>query len=215
MAFQFNPNANVAKAREGKGVDTGVHKAKITKTLMYQTEKGNNLLDVFFETETGSQFAVYQMCIDEKWASGAENYDYSTFMELALSAGMKTGETYETEREITKNNEKVKEKCLAFKELEGKTVFVAVYWELDVYNNKEKKSRKIQRTFNSAGLSVAEVEQGKTEAKTKAKVEDRIEDYQTKAHKEWTANGAANSGDTAVDTSDAGSSQVQNDEDII
>lgn len=211
MEFKFNANADIAKAKEGKGVDTGIHKAKITKAVVTKTKKGNNIMDVYFETN-GSQFAVYGICIDEKWLSGAENFDYPTFMELAMTAGMKTGEMYDTEIEVTRDGKKVKEKAKAFKELENKVVNVAVYWEVDVYENKEKKSRKIQRVFNADGLSLAEVEAGKTDGRAMSKLEDRLADYETKAYKAWKGNGG---GDDSDNDAPSTSASVQDDDDLI
>lgn len=211
MEFKFNANADIAKAKEGKGVDTGIHKAKITKAVVTKTKNGNNIMDVYFETN-GSQFAVYGICIDEKWSSGAENFDYPTFMELAMTAGMKTGEMYDTEIEVTRDGKKVKEKAKAFKELENKVVNVAVYWEFDVYENKEKKSRRIQRVFNADGLSLAEVESGKTDGRAMSKLEDRLADYETKAYKAWKGNGG---GDDSDDDAHTTSDSVQDDDDLI
>lgn len=211
MEFKFNANAEVAKSKEGKGVDTGIHKAKITKAIVTKTKNGNNIMDVYFETN-GSQFAVYGICIDEKWASGAENYDYPTFMELAMTAGMKTGEMYDTEVEVTRDGKKTKEPAKAFKELENKIVNVAVYWEIDVYENKEKKSRKIQRVFNADGLSLNEVEAGKTEGKAMSKLEDRLSDYETKAYKAFKTNGGGNDSDTEAPSQETAS---ESDEDLI
>lgn len=212
MEFKFNANADIAKAKEGKGVDTGIHKAKITKAVVTKTQNGNNIMDVYFETN-GAQFAVYGICIDEKWASGAENFDYPTFMELAMTAGMRTGEMYDTEVEVTRDGKKTKEPAKAFKELEGKVVNVAVYWEIDVYNNKEKKARKIQRVFNADGLSLSEVEAGKTEGKAMAKLEDRLSDYETKAYKSFKANGGSDA--DSPDEEQSGSQSPAQEDDLI
>lgn len=190
MEFQFNVNAATALKQEG-GVDTGIHKAKITMGVVSKSKAGNNMLDVYFETMTGSKFAIYGLCIDEKWASGAENYDFPKWNELALSAGMASGATYDLEIEVTRDGKKVKEQAKAFTDLANKVVNVAVYSEFDVYNNKEKKSRKISRVFNANGLSVAEAQSGKTEGKTMAKCDNGLSDYYTKAHKEW-KNGGTN-----------------------
>lgn len=211
MEFNFNANADVAKAKEGKGVDTGIHKAKITRAIVTKSKAGNNMMDVYFE-KGGAQFAVYGICIDEKWASGAENYDYPTFMELAMTAGMQTGAMYDTEIEVTRDGKKTKEPAKAFKELEGKTINVAVYWEIDVYQDKEKKSRKIQRVFNADGLSLSEVEAGKTEGKAMEKLDARIGDYETKAYKAFKNNGGGN---TSPSNDEDSSAPVEDNDDLI
>lgn len=214
MDFKFNADKSVALKNGGNGVDTGIHKATITKAFVTKTTNGNNILDLMLKTQEGSQFAVYGMCIDEKWSSGAENYDYKKFMELAMVAGMATGEMYDTEHEVTRNGAKTKEACKAFKELEGKVINIAVYWEfgLNKDGNKEVKSRKIQRTFSAEGLALTEIEAGKTEGKAMAKLEDRMGDYETKAWKQWKNGGTA---DSAMEAPETGSADAGSDEDLI
>ena len=194
--FVFNVSTAVAKGVE-RGVDTGIHKVKILKGYISKTKGGNNILDLEFETMSGAKSSIFNICIDAKWASGAENFDFAGWNELALCAGMKTGETYTTTR---KDKDGKDVEAIAFKELEGKVVNIAINFEVDVYNNAETKKRKLVRVFFENGLSIAEKEAGKTEGKTIIKLEDKLADYYTKAHKEWQANGgtpAATSGATS------------------
>ena len=131
--FVFKVSTAAATSIE-KGVDTGIHKVKITKGYLAKTKGGNNILDLEFETMGGAKSSIFNICIDEKWTSGSENFDFAGWNELALCAGMKTGETYETTRK-DKNGKDVS--AIAFKELEGKIVNIAIYFEVDVYNNAE------------------------------------------------------------------------------
>lgn len=195
--FVFNVSTAVAKGME-RGVDTGIHKVKILKGYLSKTKGGNNILDLEFETMSGAKSSIFNICIDAKWASGAENFDFAGWNELALCAGMKTGETYATTR---KDKDGKDVEAVAFKELEGKIVNVAINFEVDVYNNAETKKRKLVRVFFENGLSIAEKEAGKTEGKTIIKLEDKLADYYTKAHKEWQTSGGtttATSGATAT-----------------
>lgn len=208
MEFKFNVNADIAKSME-KGVDTGIHKVKILKGYLGKTKGGNNILDLEFETMGGAKSSIFNICIDEKWTSGSENFDFAGWNELALCAGMKTGETYETTRK-DKNGKDVS--AIAFKELEGKIVNIAIYFEIDVYNNAETRKRKLSRVFFENGLSIAEKEAGKTEGKTMQKLDDRLADYYTKAHKEWQTNGGTSTGST---TTPASQEAASDDEDLI
>ena len=206
--FVFKVSTAAATSIE-KGVDTGIHKVKITKGYLAKTRGGNNILDLELETMSGAKTSIYNICIDEKWASGAENFDFAGWNELALCAGMKTGETYETTRK-DKNGKDVS--AIAFKELEGKIVNLAIYFEVDVYNNAETRKRKLSRVFFENGLSIAEKEAGKTEGKTMQKLDDRLADYYTKAHKEWQTNGGTSTGST---TTPASQEAASDDEDLI
>lgn len=208
MEFKFNVNADIAKSME-KGVDTGIHKVKILKGYLGKTKSGNNILDLEFETMGGAKSSIFNICIDEKWTSGSENFDFAGWNELALCAGMKTGETYETTRK-DKNGKDVS--AIAFKELEGKIVNIAIYFEVDVYNNAETRKRKLSRVFFENGLSIAEKEAGKIEGKTMQKLDDRLADYYTKAHKEWQTNGGTSTGST---TTPASKEAASDDEDLI
>ena len=206
--FVFKVSTAAATSIE-KGVDTGIHKVKITKGYLAKTKGGNNILDLELETMSGAKTSIYNICIDEKWASGAENFDFAGWNELALCAGMKTGETYAT---LRKDKDGKDVAAIAFKELEGKVVNAAIYFEVDVYNNAETRKRKLSRVFFENGLSIAEKEAGKTEAKTITKLEDRLADYYTKAHKEWQTNGGTSTGST---TTPASQEAASDDEDLI
>ena len=208
MEFKFNVNAAIAKSME-KGVDTGIHKVKILKGYLGKTKGGNNILDLEFETMGGAKSSIFNICIDEKWTSGSENFDFAGWNELALCAGMKTGATYETTR---KDKDGKDVSAIAFKELEGKIVNLAIYFEVDVYNNAETRKRKLSRVFFENGLSIAEKEAGKTEGKTMQKLDDRLADYYTKAHKEWQTNGGTSTGST---TTPASQEADLSDEDLI
>ena len=209
--FVFNVSTAVAKGVE-RGVDTGIHKVKILKGYLGKTKGGNNILDLEFETMGGAKSSIFNICIDEKWTSGSENFDFAGWNELALCAGMKTGETYATTR---KDKDGKDVAAIAFKELEGKIVNIAINFEIDVYNNGETKKRKLVRVFFENGLSIAEKEAGKTEGKTITKLEDKLADYYTKAHKEWQASGGTNTTTSGENTASAPAAAVEDEGDLI
>ena len=209
--FVFKVSTAAATSIE-KGVDTGIHKVKITKGYLAKTKGGNNILDLELETMSGSKTSIYNICIDEEWASGAENFDFAGWNELALCAGMKTGETYAT---LRKDKDGKDVAAIAFKELERKVVNAAIYFEVDVYNNAETRKRKLSRVFFENGLSIAEKEAGKTEAKTITKLENRLADYYTKAHKEWKTNGGTTSTAGDYASTNAAYNVVEDDSDLI
>lgn len=207
MEFNFNVSTESALKAE-RGLSTGVHKCIIQKAYLESSKSGNNMLTLELKGALGGTAKVFGMCVDEKWASGAVNYDYATWNEIALSAGMKTGERYEL---TIKNHKDEDVKVMAFKELENKTIHLGLYTEFDVYNGKEKNSRKIARAFDANGLTVAEKQAGLTEGKTIKALEKSISDYYTKAHKEFTP------GATTEDshTESAAATEISNDEDLI
>ena len=209
--FVFNVSTAVAKGVE-RGVDTGIHKVKILKGYLSKTKGGNNILDLEFETMSSAKSSIFNICIDAKWASGAENFDFAGWNELALCAGMKTGETYATTR---KDKDGKDAEAIAFKELEGKIVNVAINFEVDVYNNAETKKRKLVRVFFENGLSIAEKEAGKTEGKTIIKLEDKLADYYTKAHKEWQTNGGTPTATSGTTTTASAKEEPVDEGDLI
>lgn len=182
MGFELKLDATVAQsAGAGGGIDTGVHKCKITGAYLGTTKGGNNTLDLELETITGAKTTVYGICIDEKWKSGAENYDYPKWQELAAVAQMKTGATVDCKR---KDFNGVESDAVAFTELVGKTLVIAIQVENDVNdtNNQPTKKRKLYRTFFETGHSIAE-KQASSEAKQSVTLGTNLKDYNTKAFK--------------------------------
>jgi len=191
MGFEFKLDESVAQsAGQGGALDTGVHTVVIEGAYLGQTSGGNNTLDLEVKSKDGGQATIYGICIDEKWKSGGKNYDYARWQELAAVVGMKTGATSNVKR---KKFDGTEEDAVAFDELIGKTVQMAIQVELDEYNGKEKKKRKLNRTFFEDGKSIAEKQSG-SEAKQSVKLAKSLKDYETKAYKAFKANGGASTG---------------------
>jgi len=173
-----------ANASKGGRITTGVYKVEIIKAYVYKSTKGNNLIDLEIRSENGEVGFINTLCIDPKWESGAENFDYPKWQELAASARMKTL-TLVAARRTTKNGE---EDAKMIKELIGKVVNVAVYEEFDVYNNNEKRTLKLSNTFLEDGRSIVEAQQKKP-AERIEKIKTRLSPFETKEYKAWKTSG--------------------------
>ena len=184
--FEFKADAAVAQsAGAGGGINTGVEVVKIEGAYLSQTTNGNNVMDLELITPAGAKTTIYGLCLDEKWKSGKENYDYPKWQELAAVAGMKTGATVACKR---KDFNGVESDAVAFTELSGITVMMAIQVELDVYNGKEKKKRNLYRTFFQTGHSLAEKQAG-SEPKQSVALATSMKDYETKDYKAFKAGG--------------------------
>ena len=205
MGFQLNLNADAAlNAGKGGSIDTGVHEVTIVGAYLVETKNGNNTIDLELESKTGSKGTVYGMCIDEKWKSGAQNYDYPKWQELAAVLNMSTGATAAVRR---KDFNGAESDAVAFTEIVGQKVQVAIQVELDINdtNGKETKKRKLNRTFFATGHSLAEKQAG-SDAKQSVQLGKNLKDYETAAYKARATNAPADTTDeapaeSAVDTS--------------
>ncbi len=183
LGFKLDLNI-AAEASRGGRITTGVYKVEIIKAYVYKTENGNNLIDLELRSDAGEVGFINRLCIDEKWVSGSENFDYPRWQELAASAQMQSLTTYSLKR-TTKDGEV---DALGIKELTGKTVNVATYVEHDVYNNAEKTSLKLSNTFLGDGRSIAEA-QAKKPADKITKIAERLAPHETKEFKAWKQGG--------------------------
>lgn len=195
--FIFKLDEEVA-GTNGKGngkVETDVHAVTVTNAFLGETANGNNLVDLIFETEGGSKGVIFGMCIDEKWKSGAENFDYSTWQELAVLGGMKTGDTYMAKRKM--NGKEVE--AIAFKELAGKKFNMAIYEEFDVYNGKETIKLKLSQTFTPSGKSLTEAREN-LDPVAMDKAKESLKPFYTKNHANGIADATPAGGQTGAET---------------
>jgi len=193
MELGFKLDLDVAaNASKGGRISTGVYKVEIVKPFVYKTKKGNNAIDLELRSENGEVGFINGLCIDAKWTSGAENFDYPRWQELAASAQMQTL----TLAPMTRKTKDGDVEAKVISELVGKTVNVAVYEEKDVYQNKETIKLKLSNSFLADGRSVAEA-QAKKPAERMKKIADRLEPFETKEYKIWKNGGG---GTTAMDT---------------
>ena len=177
--FIFKLDEEVAGSNGAGGgkIETGVHQVTITNAFIGETSNGNNLVDIIFENEKGSKGIIFGLCIDDKWKSGAENFDYSKWQELAVLGGMKTGDTYTAKRKM--NGKEID--AIAFKELVGKKFNMAVYEEFDVYNGKESIKLKLSQTFTPSGKTLTEAKE-KLDATKMEEVKKTLTPFYTKNH---------------------------------
>jgi len=214
MAFEldFTLDMEVAgNASKGGRITTGVYKVEIVKAFVYKTGNGNNVVDLELKSENGEVGFINMLCIDKTWVSGAENFDYSRWQELAASAQMQSLTTSPMKRK-GKDGEV---DALVINELMGKTVNVAVYEELDVYNNEERKTLKLSNSFLADGRSVAEA-QAKKPATRITKIGERLEQFETKDYKMWKKGGGVSTPATpAASTPEAPAMAAQEEDDLF
>jgi len=211
--FEFNLDEEVAltnKVGGGAGVKTDVHAVTITNVFLGETSNGNNVADFIFETEAGGKGVIFGMCIDPKWVSGAENFDYPTWQEFAKIGGMKTGDTYEAKRKM--NGKEVS--ATAFKEVAGKKLNLAIYEEFDFHKGKESSKLKLAQTFTPSGKSLVEAV-GKLDPVQMEEVRGQLKDSYTKAWKKQNADGGIPETTDAADTSSENVAVEEDDDDLF
>ncbi len=181
-----------AGASKGGRIATGVYKVTIEKNFLYKTENGNNIIDLELRSENGEVGFINRLCIDKTWESGAENFDYPRWQELAAACGMQALTTFAAKR-TTKDGEV---DAVSIKELHQKTLNVAVYVEHDVYNNAEKIALKLSNSFLPDGRSITEA-QAKKPAERIKKIAERLKPFETADFKIWKNSGGQSSTTTA------------------
>ncbi len=185
MEIGFKLDLDIAaKQSQGGRLATGVYEVEIVKNYLHKTDNGNNVLDLELRSKNGEVGFVNRLCIDATWSSGAENFDYPKWQELAASCQMQTLTTFASKRN-TKDGEI---DALSIKELTGKVIQVALYQEFDVYNNEETVKLKIANTFLADGRSITEAQAGKPAERIK-KTAERLTDFYTPEHKAWKGGG--------------------------
>ncbi|RLA59456.1 MAG: hypothetical protein DRQ78_10600 [Epsilonproteobacteria bacterium] len=181
MEIGFNLDLDIAAgASKGGRIVTGIYKVEIIKNFLYKTEKGNNIIDLELRSENGEVGFINRLCIDKTWESGAENFDYPRWQELAGSVQMQSLTTYASKRKTADGEVD----AVSIKELHEKKLNVAVYDEFDVYNNKEKVTLKLSNSFLADGRSITEA-QAKKPAERIHKISSRLQPYETKEYKMW------------------------------
>lgn len=145
--FEFKLDLEAAKevSTGSKTIETGVYKATVEYMALGATKNGNNVVDISFKTEEGRFIKIWGLCVDQKWASGATNYDYNKWMQLAVVTGMKTGETAPFTLTLKDGTTK---QLTVFKESVGKPLQVAVQRAYDVYNGEETEKNRLHSSYN-------------------------------------------------------------------
>lgn len=183
MAFEFKLDTAAAEKNVfgGKKTKSGIGKFVIEAAYMKQTKNGNNVIDIVTVNEAGGKAIIFGHCIDEKWSSGAENPGYNAFQELAVIAGMQTGQTVAS----TRVEKGTTVPAVEFAELKGKTLWLGIQ---EVYSvgedgRTQTTSYKLSKTFREGDPAIETME---------------IKDY---FDKKWTAAKANNT--LIVPTNDA------------
>ena len=166
-------------------IDTGVYEGTIKFASLDKTKNGNNTVTIKFVTEDGFEATIWSLCIDPTWKSGAKNFDYAKFQQLAIACGMKNGavEPYD----ILNKDGGVVKTVNVFTELTGKECTLAIQKELGYYKGEEQEKNKLHSTYVNGDNKIE-------------KVADRIKDLETKEYKAYKAGGGI-----TVEEDDSGS----------
>ncbi len=192
MDFNFNVDNDIALEAETAGgsfgvLDTGPYQFTINHASISKSKNGNNMLDINLTTEAGHSTTLYGMCIDPQWASGSENFQYSTWQSLAALAGMKTGERKPYELVLSNGNKIPLE---VFTELQGKPMSAIIQKEFDIYNGAVKERNVFHSFYSPEGLTLSEIA-GKKEPAIMARKAGTVSDKQSKQYKQSGLGGAA------------------------
>ena len=177
----FSLDLNAAKsASKGGRIDTGIYDVTIEKAYVYDSKKGDKMLDLELRSKDGEVGFINRICIAPTWSTGSENFGYNLIQELAGVVGANTFTAVAT----TRKRMDAEEPANSIQELVGKTLKVAVYTKFDVYENKERKELQLSASFFTSGKTIEEAEKN-GDAVRIIKLADKLADFHTDAHKAW------------------------------
>lgn len=198
MDFVFNLDTEIAStANSGNTfgtLDSGVYDVEIVTATLGKTDKGNNKLDLAIKCANGHTTTIYQaFVLDQKWASGSDNFGYKDWMAFAVVAGLTSVTTFQ--KPLLKNDTPVLKNGTpvvlnAVKELEGKKLKLAIVKSLDAYNNEVTEKNEVFASFTPAGLNANE-KTNSLPASALEKLTPRLADKKSKAYKAFMADGGA------------------------
>jgi hypothetical protein len=198
--FVFNLDTEVASTAGNGGntfgtLDSGVYDVEIVTATLGKTKSKNNKLDLAIKCADGHTTTIYQaFVLDEKWATGSENFGYKDWMAFAVVSGLKSVTPFK--KPLLKDDgtpvlkDGVPVVLNAVKELEGKKLKLAIVKSLDVYNGEIKESNEVFASFTEAGLNANEKTNG-LEPVALEKLASRIADKKSKAYKKFIADGGS------------------------
>lgn len=213
--FVFKADTSVAEKVGQGGMRTGVYKVTVKAVCLSADRKGNPRATFIFENSAGKRAIVFDMMINEKWTTGADNVDYAKWQEFVAITGMTTGATKEAK--VKMSDKKEPETKVVFTEPIGKVVNIALQEIFEVDDkNEERINKVIYRTFTEDGKSLVE-RNTKAEAKTMAAVEKNLAPYETKQYVAARDNGSLKkkSGSTTASADATVDSSVEDDDDIL
>ena len=199
MDFVFNLDTEIASTASNGGntfgtLDSGVYDVEIVTATLGKTDKGNNKLDLAIKCANGHTTTIYQaFVLDQKWASGSDNFGYKDWMAFAVVAGLTSVTTFQ--KPLLKNDTPVLKNGTpvvlnAVKELEGKKLKLAIVKSLDAYNNEVTEKNEVFASFTPAGLNANE-KTNSLPASALEKLTPRLADKKSKAYKAFMADGGA------------------------
>ncbi len=159
---------------------TGIYSMIIVRGWEDKTSNGDTILNLELENSEGQRAFIFNLCTEEKWSTGKENFMFARVMELFAVLDVTTISYYKDT--IVQKDKKVKIK--AIKELKGKKLKMAVQIVLTVYNDEEQQKLQLVNSFYKDGKSLLEKEKGK-DAKRIKLLEKKLTDYETQEWKDW------------------------------
>ena len=216
MDFVFNLDTEIASTASNGGspfgtLDSGVYDVEIVTATLGKTDKGNNKLDLAIKCANGHTTTIYQaFVLDQKWASGSDNFGYKDWMAFAVVAGLNSVTTFQKPllkddgTPVLKNGSPVI--LNAVKELEGKKLKLAIVKSLDAYNNEVTEKNEIFASFTPAGLNANE-KTNSLPASALEKLTHRLADKKSKNYKAFMADGGpvdSTESEASVSTEDLG-----------
>lgn len=196
-AFVFQLDTEVASEAGRSGgsfgtVETGIYKAKIVTATLGETKSGNNKIDLSLDLD-GHDLTIYQaFVLDEKWASGSDNFGYKDWQAFAVVSGMTGCTTFPKPLMKDDNTPVMKDGqpviLNAIKELDGVELKLAIVKVYDVYGGKVTEKNEVFASFTLDGLNANEKTNGLAPT-TMAKLEGRLADKKTNKYKAHIENG--------------------------
>ena len=198
MDFVFNLDTEIASTASNGGntfgtLDSGVYDVEIVTATLGKTDKGNNKLDLAIKCANGHTTTIYQaFVLDQKWASGSDNFGYKDWMAFAVVAGLTSVTTFQKPllkddgTPVLKNGTPVV--LNAVKELEGKKLKLAIVKSLDAYKGEVTEKNEIFASFTQAGLNANE-KTNSLPASALEKLTPRLADKKSKNYKAFIADG--------------------------
>jgi hypothetical protein len=193
MSYTFQLDTEAAATEQNSGaLDTGIYPVTINSISLDKTKNGNNTANISFTTNKGLSKTIYGMCMDKKWTSGADNFDYDKWNRIAALCGLKTGEVGQLPLKKDDGTPVMKDGSQVvldvFKESIGAKVQLAIQLIYDAYNGEAKEKNEIYEVFTEDGKTYNE-STSNSPAEKLEKIKSRLKDKKTKAYEKLMSGG--------------------------
>ncbi len=180
-------NAKAAKSVKTGGIlQSGVHAVVVQAAVIYESAKGNNMLNLELKSDDGGIAYINNICIDEEWVSGSENSNYARSQEFFMVVG---AETLKLKDKVIKLNNGKKKDVWEVTNVIGKKCQVSIYREYGVNDSDEERiETKLSQTFLPSGKTLTEKDE-KEDAKVIESAKKKTKDNHTKEWVKWNKSG--------------------------